>query len=145
MQSPAIHVIFGFDENLDGTLNDYLWSNRAIGDMTHDIKLRFSRSVNTGNLMDDPEFVAAVEAEGNDDESVDIDSIVIRPVRCGGHRGGPAGDDIAGTIENKEEAITRKGEFCGGLLQAGGNVYLAPLIQGAWAPRRPPRPNNRQR
>lgn len=37
IQSPGIHVLFGFDETLDRTLNDYLWGNSSITDVAHDI------------------------------------------------------------------------------------------------------------
>ncbi|MGA1503188.1 MAG: hypothetical protein ACO38Z_11330 [Candidatus Nanopelagicales bacterium] len=58
----------------------YAESMEFVSDGVRGSELRVGRSVNTGNLVDDPEFVAAVEAEGNDNESVDIDSIVIRPI-----------------------------------------------------------------
>jgi len=37
IQSPGIHVLFGFADDLDGTLNDYLWGKCAIKDVAHDI------------------------------------------------------------------------------------------------------------
>lgn len=42
IQSPGIHVLFGFDETLDRTLNEYLWGTRAIGEVAHDITDRVS-------------------------------------------------------------------------------------------------------
>lgn len=44
IQSPGAHVLFGFDENIEGTLNDYLWGSRAIGEVAHDITDRVSSS-----------------------------------------------------------------------------------------------------
>jgi len=44
IQSPGIHVLFGFDESVDRTLNDYLWGSRAIGDVAHDITDRIAES-----------------------------------------------------------------------------------------------------
>ncbi|MEK9664068.1 MAG: MinD/ParA family protein, partial [Candidatus Nanopelagicales bacterium] len=44
IQSPGIHVLFGFDETLDRTLNDYLWGTRPIRDVAHDITDRVSMS-----------------------------------------------------------------------------------------------------
>lgn len=44
IQSPGAHVLFGFDENIEGTLNDYLWGSRAIGEVAHDITDRVSAS-----------------------------------------------------------------------------------------------------
>ena len=37
IQSPGIHVLFGFDEDIEGTLNDYLWGKRAISEVAHDV------------------------------------------------------------------------------------------------------------
>lgn len=37
IQSPGIHVLFGFEEDVDGTLNDYLWGRRAMHDVAHDV------------------------------------------------------------------------------------------------------------
>ncbi len=37
IQSPGIHVLFGFDANVDHTLNDYLWGTRSITEVAHDI------------------------------------------------------------------------------------------------------------
>lgn len=37
IQSPGIHVLFGFDEDLTNTLNDFLWGKIAITDAAHDI------------------------------------------------------------------------------------------------------------
>ncbi|MBD2462617.1 MinD/ParA family protein [Oscillatoria sp. FACHB-1407] len=38
IQSPGIHVLFGFDEDsIDRSLNDYLWGRRAIGDVAYDV------------------------------------------------------------------------------------------------------------
>jgi septum site-determining protein MinD len=38
IQSPGIHVLFGFDEDsLDRSLNDYLWGRRTIGEVAYDV------------------------------------------------------------------------------------------------------------
>jgi MinD-like ATPase involved in chromosome partitioning or flagellar assembly len=38
IQSPGIHVLFGFNEgSLDRSLNDYLWGRRTIGDVVYDV------------------------------------------------------------------------------------------------------------
>ncbi len=44
IQSPGIHVLFGFDESVDRTLNDYLWGARSIGETVHEITDRVSQS-----------------------------------------------------------------------------------------------------
>ena len=45
IQSPGIHVLFGFDENLDHTLNDYLWGKIPIEQAAHDVTDRVRESV----------------------------------------------------------------------------------------------------
>ncbi len=45
IQSPGIHVLFGFDASVDRTLNDYLWGTRSIDEVAHDITVRVSQSV----------------------------------------------------------------------------------------------------
>ncbi|MFM8772990.1 MAG: MinD/ParA family protein, partial [Actinomycetota bacterium] len=37
IQSPGIHVLFGFSDDLDNTLNDYLWGKIPIKDAAHDV------------------------------------------------------------------------------------------------------------
>ena len=37
IQSPGIHVLFGFAEDLDNTLNDYLWGRKPISECAHDV------------------------------------------------------------------------------------------------------------
>ena len=37
IQSPGVHVIFGFDDTPEPTLNDYLWGKVAIADAAHQI------------------------------------------------------------------------------------------------------------
>ena len=37
IQSPGIHVLFGFADDLDHTLNDYLWGKLPIKDTAHDV------------------------------------------------------------------------------------------------------------
>lgn len=42
IQSPGIHVLFGFSDDLDHTLNDYLWGKIAIKDAAHDVTDRIA-------------------------------------------------------------------------------------------------------
>ena len=45
VQSPGIHVLFGFDEHIPGhTLNDYLFDNAPIIDTAHDVTERIALS-----------------------------------------------------------------------------------------------------
>src|SRR6056297_1819837 len=44
IQSPGIHVLFGFSDDLDNTLNDYLWGKIAIADAAHEVTDRISAS-----------------------------------------------------------------------------------------------------
>lgn len=37
IQSPGIHVLFGYSDTLDNTLNDYLWGKIDIADAAHDV------------------------------------------------------------------------------------------------------------
>jgi septum site-determining protein MinD len=37
IQSPGIHVLFGFSDDLDNTLNDYLWGKIKIADAAHEV------------------------------------------------------------------------------------------------------------
>jgi MinD-like ATPase involved in chromosome partitioning or flagellar assembly len=37
IQSPGIHVLFGFSDDLDNTLNDYLWGKLSIKEVAHDV------------------------------------------------------------------------------------------------------------
>ena len=43
IQSPGVHVLFGFDDALDPTLNDYLWGKTTIAAAAHDVTERVSR------------------------------------------------------------------------------------------------------
>ncbi|MFM8773615.1 MAG: MinD/ParA family protein [Actinomycetota bacterium] len=45
IQSPGIHVLFGFDETLDNTLNDFLWCKIPIEQAAHDVTDRVRESV----------------------------------------------------------------------------------------------------
>jgi septum site-determining protein MinD len=49
IQSPGIHVLFGFDETLERTLNDYLWGTRTIKEVAHDITDRVAMSTPVAN------------------------------------------------------------------------------------------------
>lgn len=44
IQSPGVHVLFGFDEDLDNTLNDFLWGKIAIKDAAHEVTDRVAAS-----------------------------------------------------------------------------------------------------
>ncbi|NCY15737.1 MAG: MinD/ParA family protein [Actinobacteria bacterium] len=45
VQSPGIHVLFGFDEHIPGpTLNDYLYGSAPIADTAHDVTDRITMS-----------------------------------------------------------------------------------------------------
>ncbi len=46
IQSPGIHVLFGYDEHLDNTLNDYLWGKLPIEQAAHDVTDRVRDSIN---------------------------------------------------------------------------------------------------
>ena len=37
IQSPGIHVLFGFSYDLDNTLNDYLWGKIPISQAAHEV------------------------------------------------------------------------------------------------------------
>jgi septum site-determining protein MinD len=45
IQSPGVHVLFGFDEHLDNTLNDYLWGKLPIEQAAHDVTDRVRASI----------------------------------------------------------------------------------------------------
>jgi MinD-like ATPase involved in chromosome partitioning or flagellar assembly len=44
IQSPGIHVLFGFNDELQNTLNDYLWGKIAIAAAAHDVTDRVAAS-----------------------------------------------------------------------------------------------------
>jgi septum site-determining protein MinD len=44
IQSPGIHVLFGFSDDFENTLNDYLWGKIAIAQAAHDVTERISQS-----------------------------------------------------------------------------------------------------
>lgn len=44
IQSPGVHVLFGFDEDLDNTLNDFLWGKIDIKDAAHEVTDRVAAS-----------------------------------------------------------------------------------------------------
>ena len=43
IQSPGVHVLFGFEEALEPNLNDYLWGKSSIAAAAHDVTDRVSR------------------------------------------------------------------------------------------------------
>ena len=53
IQSPGVHVLFGFDENLDNTLNDFLWGKMPIERAAHEVtdKVRESVPVADGGAL----------------------------------------------------------------------------------------------
>jgi len=53
IQSPGIHVLFGYDEHLDNTLNDYLWGKLPIEQAAHDVtdRVRDSMNVEEGGAL----------------------------------------------------------------------------------------------
>jgi len=53
IQSPGIHVLFGYDENVGNTLNDFLWGKIGIEQAAHDVtdKVRASRDVAEGGAL----------------------------------------------------------------------------------------------
>lgn len=44
IQSPGIHVLFGFNDDLQHTLNDYLWGKIGIAQAAHDVTDRVAQS-----------------------------------------------------------------------------------------------------
>ena len=42
IQSPGIHVLFGFSDDLDNTLNDYLWGKIPIAQAAHEVTDRIA-------------------------------------------------------------------------------------------------------
>ena len=48
IQSPGIHVLFGFSDDLDNTLNDYLWGKAPIKDAAHDVTSIVAQSTPVG-------------------------------------------------------------------------------------------------
>jgi len=53
IQSPGVHVLFGFDDTPEPTLNDYLWGKVSITDAAHDITTQVSQDmpVNSGGSL----------------------------------------------------------------------------------------------
>jgi septum site-determining protein MinD len=53
IQSPGIHVLFGYGDDLDNTLNDYLWGRIPITEAAHDVTdiVRESVSVPDGGAL----------------------------------------------------------------------------------------------
>jgi MinD-like ATPase involved in chromosome partitioning or flagellar assembly len=45
IQSPGIHVLFGFADNLDKTLNDFLWGKIPIREAAHDVTSKVAESM----------------------------------------------------------------------------------------------------
>ncbi len=44
LQSPGIHVLFGFGDDLTNTLDDFLWGNATVTDIAHDVTDRVAAS-----------------------------------------------------------------------------------------------------
>ncbi len=51
VQSPGIHTLFGFDQSVDHTLDDYLWGNIDIDSAVHDVTDRIGNNSNGGQLL----------------------------------------------------------------------------------------------
>ncbi|MEI6622759.1 MAG: MinD/ParA family protein [Actinomycetes bacterium] len=53
IQSPGIHVLFGFGDNLSDTLNDYLWGRESIDRAAHDVTsiVAASTPVKAGGML----------------------------------------------------------------------------------------------
>lgn len=49
IQSPGVHVLFGFDEHVDNTLNDYLWGKLPIEQAAHDVTDRVRASIDVAD------------------------------------------------------------------------------------------------
>lgn len=49
IQSPGVHVLFGFDEHMDNTLNDYLWGKMPIEQAAHDVTDRVRASIDVAD------------------------------------------------------------------------------------------------
>ena len=49
IQSPGIHVLFGFSDDLDNTLNDYLWGKMPIKDAAHDVTSVIAADINVAD------------------------------------------------------------------------------------------------
>lgn len=62
IQSPGIHVLFGFDEDtLDRSLNDYLWGRRTISEVAHDVSTVLGKKGDRSQLFLVPSSVKAGE------------------------------------------------------------------------------------
>ena len=49
IQSPGVHVLFGYDEDLDNTLNDFLWGKIPIAEAAHEVTDRVSASTSVAD------------------------------------------------------------------------------------------------
>ncbi len=49
IQSPGVHVIFGFEDTPEPTLNDYLWGRSSIAEAAHEITDRVSMDMNVAD------------------------------------------------------------------------------------------------
>jgi MinD-like ATPase involved in chromosome partitioning or flagellar assembly len=62
IQSPGIHVLFGFSENnMDRCLNDYLWGRCPIADAAYDVSSLLAKSASNGSLYLIPSSIKAGE------------------------------------------------------------------------------------
>jgi len=59
VQSPGIHTLFGFDQTVDKTLDDYLWGKIDIAQTAHDVTDRIGNSAGSGQLLLVPGSMAA--------------------------------------------------------------------------------------
>ncbi len=61
VQSPGIHTIFGFDESLDHTLDDYLWGKIDIASAAHDVTDQIGDIAPDGKLFLVPASMPATD------------------------------------------------------------------------------------
>ena len=62
IQSPGIHVLFGFSEsNMDRCLNDYLWGRCPIGDTAYNVSSLLPKLASNGTLYLIPSSIKAGE------------------------------------------------------------------------------------
>ncbi|MEZ5186938.1 MAG: MinD/ParA family protein [Candidatus Nanopelagicales bacterium] len=61
VQSPGIHTLFGFDQDFEHTLDDYLWGKIAIGDAVHDVSELVGAQESGGRLFLVPSSMQATD------------------------------------------------------------------------------------
>ena len=74
IQSPGIHVLFGFSDDLDNTLNDYLWGKLPIKDTAHDVTIDMEGQV-TGRdeaIVKTPQWAIAAHPAACIENAADV-------------------------------------------------------------------------